>query len=88
MVESFLKSVAVVGAAGKMGSGISLLLLQEMARLEASEGDFSTKSHRLWLIDNNDESHCNQPRDYPVACGNRFLYAEDLVKRHNAGCLE
>ena len=29
-----LQNVAVIGAAGKMGSGISLLLAQEMARLK------------------------------------------------------
>ncbi len=29
-----LKNVSVIGAAGKMGSGIALLLAQEMARLK------------------------------------------------------
>ena len=32
-----MRNVAVLGAAGKMGSGISLLLLQEMARREMEE---------------------------------------------------
>lgn len=52
MLNTLLKRVTVVGAAGKMGRGIALLLLEEMARLEATttghvgEGDF-----RLVLID-------------------------------------
>jgi 3-hydroxyacyl-CoA dehydrogenase len=37
MLEQVLKNVSVIGAAGKMGSGISLLLLQEMARIEIGE---------------------------------------------------
>lgn len=45
-----LENVAVVGAAGKMGSGISLLLAVEMARMKLSpEG--KGKTFRLSLID-------------------------------------
>ncbi len=45
-----LENVAIVGAAGKMGSGISLLLANEMARLKISpEG--AGKTFRLTLID-------------------------------------
>ena len=32
-----LQRVSVLGAGGKMGRGIALLLLQEMARIEAEE---------------------------------------------------
>jgi 3-hydroxyacyl-CoA dehydrogenase len=45
-----LENVAVVGAAGKMGSGISLLLAVEMARMKLTpEG--KGKTYRLTLID-------------------------------------
>ena len=37
MLDQALKNVSVIGAAGKMGSGISLLLLQEMTRLEIAD---------------------------------------------------
>jgi 3-hydroxyacyl-CoA dehydrogenase len=48
-----LENVAVLGAAGKMGSGISLLLAQELARTRLSpEG--KGKLHRLALIDVNE----------------------------------
>ncbi|MEC7839703.1 MAG: 3-hydroxyacyl-CoA dehydrogenase family protein [Chlamydiota bacterium] len=46
-----LKNVAVLGASGKMGSGIALLLLQEMA-LEAATNH---KGYSLKLIDTNEE---------------------------------
>jgi 3-hydroxyacyl-CoA dehydrogenase len=46
--------IAVIGAAGKMGSGISLLLLQEMAKKEMAEhGKAESTVHRLTLIDSN-----------------------------------
>ncbi len=45
-----LENVAVVGAAGKMGSGIALLLASELARMKLSpEG--KGKTYRLSLID-------------------------------------
>lgn len=54
MLDNALQSVAVIGAAGKMGSGISLLLLQEMARLEAtSTGRVGSGAYTLTLIDPN-----------------------------------
>lgn len=50
--EDILKNVAVIGAAGKMGSGIALLILQEMARLEAEKtGAVGSGLYRLNLID-------------------------------------
>ncbi|MCB1111349.1 MAG: 3-hydroxyacyl-CoA dehydrogenase family protein [Chlamydiia bacterium] len=50
MLDQALKHTAVLGAAGKMGSGISLLLLQEMALLQAQgHGQYS-----LVLIDSNE----------------------------------
>lgn len=52
-----MKQVAVIGAAGKMGSGIALLLLQEIAREEAeSIGQVGSGSHCLHLIDARDEA--------------------------------
>ncbi len=52
--EAF-KRVAVIGAAGKMGSGISLIILQEMARSEAeASGQSGTGEYRLALIDSNE----------------------------------
>lgn len=51
-----LKQVAVIGAAGKMGSGISLLLLQAMASQEAQiYGDVGMNDYRLVLVDANDQ---------------------------------
>lgn len=48
---------AVVGAAGKMGSGISLLLLQEIAKLEASTtGKVGSGRYALTLIDSSAEA--------------------------------
>ncbi len=50
-----LQNVAVVGAAGKMGSGIALLLAQELARTRLTpEG--KGKVFRLALIDLNEEA--------------------------------
>lgn len=51
-MEKFLENVAVIGAGGKMGSGIALVLLQEMAL--ASEK--FQKNVKLKLIDANEES--------------------------------
>ncbi|ADI38821.1 3-hydroxyacyl-CoA dehydrogenase family protein [Waddlia chondrophila] len=57
MLNEKLTSVAVVGAGGKMGSGISLLLLREIACLEASkEGQVGSGAYTLTLIDSNVKS--------------------------------
>jgi len=48
-----LKNVSVIGAAGKMGSGIALLLAQEMARLKALPEN-KDAVYRLHLIDINE----------------------------------
>lgn len=56
-LDQALTRVSVLGASGKMGRGISLLLLQEMARLQAEkEGRVGTGSYRLHLIDMNESS--------------------------------
>ncbi|SCA62655.1 hypothetical protein SCG7086_AC_00130 [Chlamydiales bacterium SCGC AG-110-P3] len=55
-LDEALRDVAVVGAAGKMGSGISLLLLQEQARLEAeATGAVGSGRYRITLIDSSEE---------------------------------
>lgn len=56
-IDNYLKSVAVIGAGGKMGSGVALLLAQEMARLKctlAAKGE--TTIPQLVLIDPNPEA--------------------------------
>lgn len=56
MLDEALKKVAVVGAAGKMGRGIALLLLQEIARSEAEKaGEVGLGSHCLILIDSDEQ---------------------------------
>lgn len=56
-LDQALEHVAVLGAAGKMGSGISLLLLQEMARLELEKkGTIGSGANVLKLIDSNERS--------------------------------
>jgi len=45
-----MQNAAVIGAAGKMGSGIALLLAQEMARLK-NLPENKDKDYRLYLID-------------------------------------
>lgn len=57
MLDETLKHVSVLGAGGKMGSGIAALLLQEMAyqEVKASE-DVGSGSYRLVLIDANDSA--------------------------------
>ncbi len=56
MLDKLLERVAIVGAAGKMGRGISLLLLQEMARLEATTcGQVGSGRYRLVLINAEEE---------------------------------
>lgn len=55
-LDESLKRVAVIGAAGKMGSGISLLLLQEMARTEAERTSrMGGGEYVLTLIDTNEK---------------------------------
>lgn len=57
MLDELLKHVAVIGAGGKMGSGIALLLLQEMARTELDKtGNVGGRDYSLTLIDLNDKS--------------------------------
>ena len=52
-LDKALKEVGVIGAAGKMGRGISLLLLQEMAKQEAQHtGSVGKGAGKLNLIDN------------------------------------
>lgn len=57
MLDKVLQNVAVIGAAGKMGSGIALLLCQEMARTEAEKtGKVGSGEYKLTLIDVNELS--------------------------------
>lgn len=51
LLEQLLTKVAVIGAAGKMGRGIALLLLQQMASLAAKT---ASNNYRLYLIDTNE----------------------------------
>ncbi len=54
MWDDSLKDVSVIGAAGKMGSGITLLLLQEMAHAEALQrGSVGGGEYKLHAIDAN-----------------------------------
>jgi 3-hydroxyacyl-CoA dehydrogenase len=56
MLNEFLTQVSVLGAAGKMGKGISLLLLQEMARIEAEmTGNVGNGTFCLHLFDTNSQ---------------------------------
>lgn len=48
-----LTTVSVIGAAGKMGSGIALLMAQEMA-MQKLKPENADKIYRLYLIDMND----------------------------------
>ncbi len=50
-----LENVAVLGAAGKMGSGISLLLAQELGRTKLAPEN-KGKVYRLALIDRDEAS--------------------------------
>lgn len=51
-LDARLRNVAVLGAAGKMGSGIALLLAQEMARLKVAAG--CDECYVLHLVDVNE----------------------------------
>jgi len=56
-LDKRLKRTAVIGAAGKMGRGISLLLLQEIARCEAENlGAVGSGEYRLLLVDTNEKA--------------------------------
>ena len=55
MLNDYLERCAVIGAGGKMGSGIALLLLQEMARMEVERTGRIAGNGRLILVDMNDE---------------------------------
>jgi len=48
--------IAVIGAAGKMGKGISLILLQMMAKEEARQQGTVGKKNRLYLVDLDEEA--------------------------------
>ena len=48
-----LQNVAIIGAAGKMGSGIALLMAQEMA-LQKLQAENRDKNYDLVLIDVSD----------------------------------
>ena len=56
MLNDYLEKCAVIGAGGKMGSGIALLLAQEMARTELECSGRIAGSARLFLIDTNDDA--------------------------------
>ncbi|MFW6131693.1 MAG: 3-hydroxyacyl-CoA dehydrogenase family protein [Candidatus Aminicenantaceae bacterium] len=47
-LDELMENVTVLGAAGKMGSGIALLLAQEMAKLKIKNPD---KSYHLYIVD-------------------------------------
>jgi 3-hydroxyacyl-CoA dehydrogenase len=56
MLDQALQNVTVIGAAGKMGSGISLLLCQEMARLEMETNPAAKiPEFQLNLVDRNQQ---------------------------------
>ncbi len=56
MLDQALQNVSVIGAAGKMGSGIALLLLQEMARLEVEKNPSGKiPEFQLNLVDRDQE---------------------------------
>lgn len=68
---------AVLGAAGKMGRGIALLVLQEMARLEAmTQGKMRTGLFRLTLLDVNASAF---PSLLSYLRENLNKYAEKLI---------
>lgn len=57
MLNDYLKRVCVLGAGGKMGSGIAQLLLQEMACVEAeSTGKVGSGNFKLVLIDSHEQA--------------------------------
>ena len=54
-LDERLENVAVIGAAGKMGSGIAVMIAQEMAKLKLKPEN-SDKVYRLYLIDINEKA--------------------------------
>ena len=54
-LEEMLRMVSIVGAAGKMGSGIALLLASEMAK-QGLKPENKGFTYRLNLIDINDDA--------------------------------
>ena len=71
-LNTLLKRTCVLGAGGKMGRGIALLLLQEMALTEARQtGKVGSGDFQLLLVDNNMESLANI-RSYFVAQLRKF----------------
>lgn len=63
-MKNALKYVSVIGAAGKMGSGISSVLLQTMACLDAEQsGMIGSGQYNLLLIDSN-EAALNDLKQY------------------------
>ena len=54
-LDERLENVAVIGAAGKMGSGIGALIAQEVAKLKIKP-DKKDKIFRLYLIDVNEKA--------------------------------
>lgn len=77
--------IAVVGAAGKMGTGISLLLLQEMAlcRLQRAAQKNSQEHFRLMLIDSSRQG-LEGLRKYLVSQIQRFAEKNIIVLRKAA----
>lgn len=53
-LDTKLQNIAIIGAGGKMGSGIAILLLQEMMRLKLTPEHKDKKFH-LYLIDVSDD---------------------------------
>lgn len=92
MIQNRWKQTAVIGAAGKMGRGISLLLLQEMARRDAEEnGSVGQNDYRLTLIDTDEEAVHGLRRDFRPhlirfaekginQIRSYFLHREDLIE--------
>lgn len=67
MLNKALQKVAVIGAAGKMGSGIALLLCQEMARTEAEKtGNVGGGEYKLTLIDIQDQALFNLKKNLKI----------------------
>lgn len=74
MIEEILKNVAIIGAAGKMGSGIALLLLQEMTCLAEKNKCY----YSLHLIDTDDRG---LPPLRQYLRSNIIKYAEKKINR-------
>lgn len=82
-LDQALTHVAVLGAAGKMGRGIALLLLQEMAKLELeNQGKVGTGTYVLNLIDVNEASFVPL---HSYLRDQLFKYAEKNINRLRKG---